>query len=155
MIEIKLLSESDIPQVIQLSLRIFAPPKDVTDHFHQEQKWKEYYQENGLLLGAYNDGELAGYVFFYDREKDKQSSHCWLAGVLKNYRGKGILTSLMDAAQDLLKEKGYQSITINTYPEKFPAMYHYLTKYHFEMYHEEQREWQSHSTRKCFFRKAL
>lgn len=155
MIEIKKLSEKDIPQVILLSLNIFNPPEGGKDYYHFKDRWIEYFRQNGLLFGAYVDEELAGYVFFYDRDKGAKASHCWMAGVSEKFRRKGLLKSLMDKAKRSLKNMNYKQMTINTYPEKFRAMYSYLTKYQYSIYKEEQKEWDGQLTKKCFFREDL
>jgi len=154
-IKIRELSEKDIPQAILLSLRIFDPPNREEDYYSDQDRWIENFKQNGLLLGAYVNKEFAGFVFFYEKEKGARSSHCWIAGVLEKFRRKGLLKSLMDEAKRILKNMNYTQITIDTYPEKFPAMYAYLTKYKYKMYREEQKGLRGQLTKKCFFETQL
>lgn len=155
MIEIKTLSEKDIPQVVQLSAAIFTPIVQQLGNDEKPELWQEQLRQNGLLLGAYIDDQLAGYAFFFEKEKDGGSSHCWMTGVLEKYRGQGILSRLMDEGQRLLQERGYKQITVNTFEEKFPTMYAYLQTHGFILYKEEQKDWQGKSVKKSFFRKQL
>lgn len=155
MIEIKTLSEKNIPQVMQLSAQIFTPIVKQLGNDEKPELWHEQLRLNGLLLGAYVDDQLAGYTFFFEKEKDNGSSHCWMTGVLEKYRGQGILSKLMDEGQRQLQEKGYKQISVNTFEEKFPNMYAYLQNHGFTLYKEEQKEWQGKSVTKSFFRKQL
>jgi len=155
MIEIKQLNEENFPKVIKLSLSIFKPKAGKQDRFHNIQRWKKYFKQEGILLGAFINEELAGYLFCYQRELNQKSLHCWMAGVSKEYRQKGILKKLISKLTRILKEKNYKVFTINTWPEKFPAMYAYLTKYGYEQYKKEERKWEGKKTLKAFFRKKV
>ena len=63
-----------------------------------------------------------------------KSWHIWLAGVLPEYRGQGVWTSMLhetiDAAQDL-------PVTIATIPDIFPNMYRSLLREGFERYSKD------------------
>jgi ribosomal protein S18 acetylase RimI-like enzyme len=142
-------------EIFALSLDIFNPPSPREDYLHKNSVWKKHFKDNGILIGAFVEDQLAGYVFFYDREKESGSSHCWMAGVAEKFRGKGLLSALMGEAQKQLKSKGYQQMTINTYSEKFPIMYSYLTKHKFELYKEEEKQSQGKMIRKSFFKKKV
>lgn len=155
MIEIKRLSEKDIPQVVQLSASIFTPIVKQLGNDEKPELWQEQLRQNGLLLGAFVEDHLAGYAFFFEKDKDSNSAHCWMTGVLEEYRGQGILSRLMDEGQRQLKAKRYTQVTVNTFEEKFPHMYAYLQKHGFTLYKEEQKEWQGKSVTKSFFRKKL
>jgi len=155
MVKIRELFEADIPQVIGLSLKVFKPKKDRKDPYHNLEKWREYFKQGGILLGAFVNKQLAGYLFCYEREPGKNNLHCWMAGVAEKYRRQGLLKKLISKIKKILKEKGYKTFTINTWPEKFPAMYAYLTKYGYKKYKEEEKEWEGKQTLKVFFRKDL
>jgi len=155
MMEIKQLNEKDFPEVIKLSLSIFKPKAGKQDRFHNIQTWRRYFKQKGVLLGAFINEELAGYLFCYKREPNKNSLHCWMAGVDQKYRQKGILKKLISELTKILKKENYKTFTINTWPEKFPAMYAYLTKYGYEEYEKEERKWEGKKTLKAFFRKKI
>jgi len=129
MIKIKQLHKTDFPVVINLSLSIFKPKARKDDRYHNIKNWEDHFKQKGVLLGAFLNNELVGYLFCYEREPNLNSLHCWMAGVSEEYRRQGILKKLMLKLTKLLKEKGFKALTINTWPEKFPAMYAYLTKH--------------------------
>jgi len=155
MITIKQLSEKDFPEVIKLSLSIFKPKAEKQDRYHDIQRWKKYFKHKGILLGAFIDKKLVGYLFCYQRESNQSSFHCWMTGVDEKHRQKGVLKELISRLIEILKEKKYKTFTINTWPEKFPAMYAYLTKYNYEEYKKEEKEWEGKKTLKVFFRKKI
>jgi ribosomal protein S18 acetylase RimI-like enzyme len=155
MVKIKQLHEADFPIVVDLSLSIFKPKAGKNDRYHNIRNWEEYYKQKGVLLGAFLNNELVGYLFCYEREPYKGTLHCWMAGVAEKYRKQGILKKLMSELTKVLKERGYKDFTINTWPEKFPAMYAYLTKYDYEKYKEEEKDWEGKRAVKSFFRKNL
>jgi len=155
MIKIKQLNEKDFPEVIKLSLSIFKPKAEKQDRYHDIQRWKKYFKHKGVLLGAFINKKLVGYLFCYQKESNQNSLHCWMAGVNKECRQKGVLKKLISKLIKILKEKNYKAFTINTWPEKFPVMYAYLTKYNYEQYKKEEREWEGKKTLKTFFRKEV
>jgi ribosomal protein S18 acetylase RimI-like enzyme len=153
--ELRQLTEKDIPQVIALSTKIFDPILQGLDKNEDKKIWWGNYEKNGLLLGEYREEKLVGFAFFYEKEPHIKSMQCWMVGVDEKFRGRGILKSLMEAGEQELKKKGYEYINLNTFPEKLPAMYAYLQKYHFIQYHEEQKDWHGKLMRKVSFRKKL
>lgn len=155
MIKIKQLHETDFSAVINLSLSIFNPKEGKDDRYHNINNWKEYFKQKGILLGAFLNNKLVGYLFCYEKEPNKNTLHCWMAGVSEKHRRQGILKKLMIKLTEVLRERGYEVLTINTWPEKFPAMYAYLTKYGYEKYKEEEKEWEGQKTLKSFFRKKI
>jgi predicted GNAT superfamily acetyltransferase len=116
MIEIRELKEGMIQEAHELSVEIFGA--GATDEKHSIEKWKEHLKEGGLLLGAYDAGKLVGFKFGYQREPE--SFHSWLGGVREEYRR-------MERQEEWVRAHGYRFLTVNTYKDKFPAMYELLT----------------------------
>ncbi|KKR30286.1 hypothetical protein A2715_03145 [Candidatus Woesebacteria bacterium RIFCSPHIGHO2_01_FULL_39_32] len=52
-------------------------------------------------------------------------------------------------------KEGYLYVTINTYKDKFPAIYSYLTNYGFKEYKKEPNNWNGQKIVKSFFRKNI
>ncbi len=77
-----------------------------------------------------------------------------MLGVSETFRGKGVLTQLMAYAEKEL-QNNYEEITINTYPDKFPAMYAYLQKNHFILDKKEWKELHGKKVEKAFFIKHI
>ena len=155
MIRMKRLGEADFLKVISLSLSIFKPEKGKEDPYHQLKKWKKNFKKEGLLIGAFVNDELAGYLFCYEKDSRQKVIHCWLAGTAEKYRRQGVFKRLMMELTRILKKRGYKGLTINTYPEKFPAMYAYLTKHGFRKYKEKKKDWQGREISKLFFKKRF
>ena len=117
------------------------------DKFHSTEKWTENYSKDGVLLGAFVDGKLAGFLFAYRNDLDKKSFHVWMCGIDQKYRRQGIMKLLMERAFQHAKNEEYKKVTINTIKEKFPAMYSFITNYGFEEFKKEEN--------KSLFRKKL
>lgn len=147
--------EQEIPKVNRLSLSAFNPPDGIDNPFHSEQKWKENYAKDGFIVTAYDEEKPIGFVFFYTNDLDPNAAHCWLAGVKEEYRRLGVFKQLMDYCVPILEKKGYSKITINTYKDKYPAMYEYLSNNGFSLIHEQPATWGDEITQKSFFEKIL
>lgn len=154
-VKIKRLSELDIPRAIELSLLVFKPKEGEKERHHQPKKWKEHFRKGGVLLGAFVDNQLVGFIFGYEKEPGKETFHCWMGGVAEKYRQRGILKKLVRGLMKLLRQKGYKTLTLNTYPEKFPAMFAYLNKYNYEFCREEEADWDGRKVVKAFFQKKI
>lgn len=155
MIDIKILSQSDLPQVMQLCAKIFNPLLQGLDKNEDKGIWSKNYEQGGLLLGAFVEKQLVGFIFFYEKNPGSKSIHCWMDGVDEQFRKQGVFTSLMQSGMDELKKRGYAYLTINTFPEKFPAMFSFLQTHGFTQYKEEQKNWNGTLTKKVLFRKKL
>jgi len=119
MVKVKKLDKKDIPKIIELSLIIFKP-KDRKTH-HDPKKWRRYLRNDGILLGAFINGELVGYLFSY--KKSNQHYYAWLGGVKKEFRKKGIMTKLLKTLEEKLIYRGCRLLTASTYEKKFPGMF--------------------------------
>ena len=105
-----------------------------------------YYEDRiddkkSLVIIAYVDEEPAGYLISYDRYGDG-SFYCWLAGVLTEFRKKGVLKKMMNYLYDWAKLRGYKKILIKT-RNKRREMLSYLTRNGFDIVRVSRREPQS------------
>lgn len=132
-IKIKRLSKENIPEVIEMSRRIFNVGTDCP--YHQDKDWNNRYDNHGLLLGAYLNNLLVGYKYGYSISEDR--FHSWMGGVLAEHRGKGIATMLLKEQESIVRDEGFKYITVNTFKELFPAMYNLLVKNNYELYETE------------------
>lgn len=73
-----------------------------------------YSGKEHVIVGAYLDDILIGYIIAYDREQDGERFYVWMAGVDNNYRRNGALKKMMDYVFAWAKEHGYSKITIKT-----------------------------------------
>lgn len=77
-----------------------------------------------IILGAYVDDEIIGYLIGYEKE---DNFYCWLAAVDKRYRRNGILTKMMNIFEKRAKNLGYNKISLKTLNNK-REMLSYLVK---------------------------
>lgn len=125
-IVIKELSKQEIPDVIKISSLIFNVFNE-EDKYHNLSLWEERMNKNGILLGAFLNEKLIGYKFGY--EKNPERFHSWMGGVLEEFRGQGIATTLLNYQEDLVRKRGYKCITVRTIKDKYPAMFEFLLKH--------------------------
>lgn len=77
-----------------------------------------------LILGAYINNEIIGYLMAYEK---KESFHCWITAVDKRYRRIGILTEMMIVFENFAKSNGFNKVTLKTLNNK-REMLNYLAK---------------------------
>lgn len=77
-----------------------------------------------IILGAYVDDEIIGYLIGYEKE---DNFYCWLAAVDKRYRRNGTLTKMMNIFEERAKNLGYNKISLKTLNNK-REMLSYLVK---------------------------
>ncbi len=82
-----------------------------------------------LLIAAYVNKEVAGYVLGYNKYADG-SYYCWMAGVLPEQRKKGVLRKLMQYLETWAKKRAYSKIRIKTRNSR-REMLSYLVKENF------------------------
>lgn len=137
------LTKADIPLVHALSVEIFGV--SAKDPKYAIERWEEHLSQHGLLLGAFDGDELVGFKFGYEREPG--ALHSWLGGVREPYRRRGIMRLLTEKQESWARNNGYHCVTVNTYKDKFPAMYQFLMG---SGYHETEER-----LGKSFLRKEL
>lgn len=116
------------------------------------------FNAGGILLAAFIKDQIAGYVFAYERQPKTKNIHCWMAGVKKEFRRRGVLKKLMAQLTKVARKKGYKRLTINTYPKRFPHMFNFLTTHGYNLYKKETKEWRgwpSQIVTKTFFRQDI
>lgn len=79
-----------------------------------------------LILGAYIDDEIIGYLIAYEKN---ESFYCWVTAVDDRYRRIGILTEMMRIYEEYAKELGYDKLTLKTLNNK-REMLSYLANNH-------------------------
>lgn len=70
-----------------------------------------------LALTASFNNSPAGFMVSYDEYNDG-SFYIWLAGVLPEFRNKGVFSIMKDYQEKWAKEKGYKSIKIKTWNKR-------------------------------------
>ena len=116
-IEIKQLHLNDAPKLAPLianytqALKRGAPRQP--DQFYAEQLLQD---RNAEFLGATLDGELVGFILFYDLpdplsgRRAGQSDHFY---VHHDHRGRGIAKALVDVLAEQGESRGWQKLVLN------------------------------------------
>jgi GNAT superfamily N-acetyltransferase len=76
--------------------------------------------EDGMLLGAWHDGELAGYACLYWHFTSLAAAESVLMNdlfVAESARGEGIGRALVEAAADVARERGARHLEWSTAPD--------------------------------------
>jgi len=133
-LEVKVLGKNDIKNAVEISKIIFNPSSKYL-RYHKTKVWEEIMNHGGILLGALEDGKLIGFAFGHPKEEN--TFHYWMGGVLEEYRNRGLGTKLLEILEQVVLEKGFVSITVNTFQEKYPVQFELLKKHGYEIYKTE------------------
>lgn len=91
-----------------------------------------------LALIATMNGQPAGYSLSYDRYHDG-SLYCWMAGILPDFRKKGIYSALADYRENWAQDQGFTALRIKTRNNR-REMLHWLVKNGFLFTKVDKRE---------------
>lgn len=116
--------EVGINEVVDVNRTVPEFDQYTPEYFETRVKGKER-----LLIGAFIDNQIVGYLVGYDRYNDG-SFYCWMVGVNPNFRKKGVLKTLMDYQEKWARKRGYSKIKIKT-RNHLREMLVYLVKYGF------------------------
>lgn len=75
---------------------------------------ERYTGKTHVIIGAYIENKLIGYIIAYDKHQDKERFYIWMAGVDNNYRRRGALRQMMNYVESWAKEKGFSKLAIKT-----------------------------------------
>ena len=93
-------------QMVKLREDILRKPLGL--HFTPEELESE---KDNLLMAAYEDDELLGCCMLV--EEDPQTVRLRQMAVLNDLQGKGVGKALMSFAENLARDRGYQTITMH------------------------------------------
>ena len=102
-------TEVSIDQVVKLSKNI----PEFSDGYTEEEYYKRMKGKAPLILMAFTEGVAAGFKVGYDKFGDG-SFYSWMGGVISEFRQMGIAQKLAQCQEEIVKEKGYQSIKMKT-----------------------------------------
>lgn len=93
------------------SLKRGAPRRP--DQYYAEQLLQD---RNAEFLGAILDGELVGFILYYDLPEPvsgKRAGQCDHLYVHHEHRGKGIAKAMVDVLADQAEERGWSKLILN------------------------------------------
>ena len=112
-----------------------------------------YMTTGGFALKAMCDGKLAGvfivrtkelgeenigYDLNFNEEQRKQSAHMEIAMVRKEYRGQGLQRVMMEKAEEILKEQGFQYLLGTAHPDNKASVNTFLKLQYEQMMTKEK-----------------
>ena len=153
MTTIRRLVKVELQPVFDASLEIFQPLPSEQHTYHDLRIWKELMDQGAIVLGAYADEHLGGFLFA--KRIDTGHLHIWLAGVIPDKRRQGLLRALLKKIESIAAEEGVTTLTINTYAKRFPEMFQLLPSFGFHLERTEEQEVSGQMLTKSFFSKVL
>ena len=131
---------SDVQEILHVSNEVFSldaekvgplePPYDIKEWLNRLQL------HNGEII-YYKDpvnGLIGGFLFLYQRSDDPAEQHIWIAGCRSQLRRQGVMSQLFIFAEKRKRDAGIKTLTVNTYPLKFPNMPYFLGSQQYEVY---------------------
>lgn len=131
-------SPEDVVRVFDVSNEIFEKDgsKVVNGSPFDLREWTNRLENfSGEITYSQNviSGEVEAFAFSYQRSPDKSQLHVWIAGCKEKFRRNGIMYKIFEHVETRAGERGYVSITANTYPQKFVNMPAFLKSRKFEV----------------------
>ena len=106
--------------------------------FNNKKVWLRRIEQDGFFVVICDDeGKVVGFTIC---DKHQMDLKVWICGVLPNARGKGVWSDMWNAVKEFAKNKGYDYVLLNTFPERFASMSKFLQKEHAEVYKKEQTD---------------
>lgn len=84
-----------------------------------------------LPIKIFQDNKLVGFCIIIDK-KVNSTLHCWIGGVVPEYRNKKVFSSFIGWAIEYAEKNGYRRITLNTDNYK-PDIIRIMVKYGFDI----------------------
>ncbi|CAK9090375.1 Dehydrogenase/reductase SDR family member on chromosome X (DHRSXY) (Short chain dehydrogenase/reductase family 46C member 1) (Short chain dehydrogenase/reductase family 7C member 6) [Durusdinium trenchii] len=118
-------------EVLQLHKVIFG------DSRHPEDEWRVRLAGGaGFHLVIRQEGKILSFLTAYQSRRHERTTPCveksdclhiWMAGTRSDCKKRGFMSAIFQKALDIADARGLRYVTLNTYPEKFPEMYHLAT----------------------------
>ena len=148
-IELRINKIDDLDEVLPVAEEVFKPNLQEKEKYHNKSDWLDKIMD-GLLISAVIDSEIVGFAICYKKENDL---HIWNVGVLEKYRKNGIWRKMYKEIVNYANSQHFQTLSLNTYKEKFPGMYSFCKNENFDEYLTEIDSLSSKT--KSLFRKVL
>ncbi len=110
-IDFKIAGRERLAEVVAVNQQIFEGLDEWKAHSMAEYEEKLAEKEVVFFL-AEVDGRIVGDLIAYPRNG---AFHCWMTGVLPEYRGQHIATELTEMAEEYARKQGYQKMTARVF----------------------------------------
>ena len=119
MLEIRIAKEQEIEEIARLEQEIFPDPwslKALRDTWNQKQ---------AQILGAWLDGQMAGYVIVYFAADESEVARI---AVDEKFRRQGVAGALLDGMERVLAGKGIVRLMLDVRKSNAAALRFYLSR---------------------------
>jgi len=127
----KYVIKKDISDIIQVYPKIFIFPFQEKEYDEKIKKGYDIFPVEFL-----EENKLTGFCFVIDKHTNS-SLHCWIGGVLPEYRNMGVFGGFIDWIIEYASKNEYAHITLNTDNSK-PDIIRMLVKYGFDIFNIEE-----------------
>lgn len=139
-----------IDKVLDTAKTVFNPSKEELEKYHRKEMWVDKVESGGLLVTATVNNIVVGFAIC---ERKDENLHIWNVGVLPKYRRLDLWKKMHHEIEFFAKSSNFKRLTLNTYKEKFPNMYSFVSKHGYNEVKTEFDEMQN--TTKSYFEKTL
>lgn len=128
-----------IDAILETAKEVFKPTHDEIIKYHNKEVWINKVKNGGLLLTISNSDRVVAFAIC---DKRVNCLHIWNVGVLPEYRKTGYWKKMHDQIIKYANTQGLNKLTLNTYKEKFPGMYNFVSTNGYSLISEEFDETQ-------------
>lgn len=119
MLEIRIAKEKEIEEIARLEQEIFPDPWSLTA---LRDTWN---QKQAQILGAWLDGQMAGYVIVYFAADESEIARI---AVDEKFRRQGVAGALLDEMERVLAGKGIARLMLDVRKSNAAALRFYLSR---------------------------
>ena len=119
MLEIRIAKEQEIEEIARLEQEIFPDPWSLTA---LRDTWN---QKQAQILGAWLDGQMAGYVIVYFAADESEIARI---AVDEKFRRQGVAGALLDEMERVLAGKGIVRLMLDVRKSNAAALRFYLSR---------------------------
>ena len=119
MLEIRIAKEQEIEEIARLEQEIFPDPWSLTA---RRDTWN---QKQAQILGAWLDGQMAGYVIVYFAADESEIARI---AVDEKFRRQGVAGALLDEMERVLAGKGIVRLMLDVRKSNAAALRFYLSR---------------------------
>ena len=119
MLEIRIAKEQEIEEIARLEQEIFPDPWSLTA---LSDTWN---QKQAQILGAWLDGQMAGYVIVYFAADESEIARI---AVDEKFRRQGVAGALLDEMERVLAGKGIARLMLDVRKSNAAALRFYLSR---------------------------
>ena len=119
MLEIRIAKEQEIEEIARLEQEIFPDPWSMTA---LRDTWN---QKQAQILGAWLDGQMAGYVIVYFAADESEIARI---AVDEKFRRQGVAGALLDEMERVLAGKGIVRLMLDVRKSNAAALRFYLSR---------------------------